>query len=100
MFGSLIDPFNQLVAATIQLNRFEGKRSDPLRDEIPLYYLRSDFPYYGESRRDFPAKGFVEVIVPLSKADFDRAIGLADQLRQPELKLHMKLLAIQSATSE
>src|SRR5262245_21651935 len=39
MFGSLIDPINQLVAATIQLNRFEGKRSDLLKDEIPLYYL-------------------------------------------------------------
>jgi hypothetical protein len=30
----------------------------------------------------------------------DRSIGLADRIRQPELKLHMKLLAIQSATSE
>jgi len=99
MFGSLIDPINQLVAATIQLNRFEGKRSDLLKDEIPLYYLRSDFPSH-ESRGDFPAKGFVEVIVPLSKADFDRAIGLADRIRQPELKLHMKILAIQAATSE
>jgi hypothetical protein len=97
MFGSLIDPINQLVAATIQLNRFEGKRSDALKDDIPLYYLRSDFPHH-ESRGDFPAKGFVEVIVPLSKADFDRSIGLADQIRQPELKLHMKLLAIQAVT--
>jgi hypothetical protein len=34
------------------------------------------------------------------RADFDRAIGLADRTRQPELKLHMKLLAIQAATSE
>jgi len=99
LFGSLIDPINQLVAATIQLNRFEGKRSDALKDDIPLYYLRSDFPSH-ESRGDFPAKGFVEVIVPLSKADFDRSIGLTDQIRQPELKLHMKLLAIQAATSE
>jgi hypothetical protein len=99
LFGSLIDPINQLVAATIQLNRFEGKRSDLLKDEMPLYYLRSDFPSH-ESRGDFPAKGFVEVIVPLSKADFDRAIGLADRIRQPELKLHMKLLAIQAASSE
>jgi hypothetical protein len=87
------------VAATIQLNRFEGKRSDALKDDIPLYYLRSDFPS-PESRGDFPAKRFVEVIVPLSKADFDRSIGLTDQIRQPELKLHMKLLAIQAATSE
>jgi hypothetical protein len=63
------------------------------------YYLRSDFPSH-ESRGDFPVKGFVEVIVPLSKADFDRSVGLADQIRQPELKLHMKLLAIQAATSE
>ncbi len=99
MFGSLIDPINQLVAATIQLNRFEGKRSDLLKDEIPLYYLRSDFPSH-ETRGNFPAKGFVEVIVPLSKADFERTIGLADRIRQPELKLHMKLLAIQAATSE
>lgn len=87
------------MAATIQLNRFEGKRSDALKDDIPLYYLRSDFPS-PESRGDFPAKRFVEVIVPLSKADFDRSIGLTDQIRQPELKLHMKLLAIQAATSE
>jgi hypothetical protein len=99
LFGSLIDPINQLVAATIQLNRFEGKRSDALKDDIPLYYLRSDFPSH-ESRGDFPVKGFVEVIVPLSKADFDRSIGLTDQIRQPELKLHMKLLAIQAATPE
>jgi len=99
MFGSLIDPINQLVTATIQLNRFEGKRSDLIKDEIPLHYLRSDFRQ-GASRGDFPAKGFVEVIVPLSKADFDRAIGLADRIRQPELKLYMKLLAIQGAKSE
>jgi hypothetical protein len=32
--------------------------------------------------------------------DFDRSIGLADQGGQPELKLHMKLLAIQAVTSE
>jgi hypothetical protein len=99
MYGSLIDPINQLVTATIQLNRFEGKRSDYLRDELPLYYIRSDFPSH-EERGNFPAKGFIEVIVPLSKADFDRSIGLADRIRQPELKLHMKLLAIQAATSE
>jgi hypothetical protein len=99
LFGSLIDPINQLVAATIQLNRFEGKRSDALKDDIPLYYLRSDFPSH-ECRGDFPAKGFVEVIGPLSKSDFDRSIDLADRIRQPELKLHMKLLAIQAATSE
>src|SRR5262245_44511706 len=99
MFGSLIDPINQLVAATIQLNRFDGRRSDYLRDELPLYYLRSDFPSH-EQRGDFPAKGFIEVIIPLSKADFDRSIGLAERIRQPELKLHMKLLAIQAATSE
>ena len=99
MFGSLIDPINQLVAATIQLNRFEGKRSDLIKDEIPLDYLRSNFRH-GASRGDFPAKGFVEVIAPLSKADFERTIGLAGRIRQPELKLHMMLLAIQAATSE
>src|SRR5262245_25559473 len=90
MFGSLIDPINQLVTVTIQFKLYTGKRSDQIRDEIPLYELRGDFL----------AKGFVEVIIPLSKADFDRAIGLADRIRQPELKLHMKLLAIQAATSE
>src|SRR5215510_6453411 len=99
MFGSLIDPINQLVAAIIQFKRFEGKRSDTLRDEIPLYSLRPNSPPL-ESRGDFPVKGFGDVIVPLSKADFDRAIGLADRIRQPELKLHMKLLAIQAATPE
>src|SRR4030095_13372291 len=90
MFGALIDPINQLLTATIHFKRYNGKRSDPLKDEIPPYELREDFL----------AKGFVEVIVPLSKADFDRAIDLADRIRQPELKLHMKLLAIQAATSE
>jgi hypothetical protein len=90
MFGALIDPINQLVTATIQFKRYNGKRSDPLKDEIPPYELREDFL----------AKGFVEVIGPLSKADFYRAIDLADRIRQPELKLHMKLLAIQAATSE
>ena len=37
MFGALIDPINQLVTATIQFKRYKGKRSDPLKDEIPLY---------------------------------------------------------------
>src|SRR5262249_26612605 len=99
MFGSLIDPINQLVTATIQFKRFEGKRSDQLRDEMPLNYLRPDLPPH-EALADFPVKGFVEVIVPLSNADFDRAIGLAGRIRQPELRLRMKLLAIQAATSE
>src|SRR5262249_29438796 len=90
IFGALIDPINQLVTATIQFKRYKGKRSDALKDEIPLYELREDFL----------AKGFVELIVPLSKVDFERAIGLAGRIRQPELKLQMKLLAIQAATSE
>jgi hypothetical protein len=89
-FGALIDPINQLVTATIQFKRYKGKRSDPLKDEIPPYELREDFL----------AKGFVELIVPLSKADFDRSIDLVERIRQPELKLHMKLLAIQAATSK
>jgi hypothetical protein len=42
-------------------------------DSFPLFAIR----------RDFLVKGFVEAIVPLSKADFDRAIGLADRIRQP-----------------
>jgi hypothetical protein len=99
MFGSLIDPINQLVTATIQTKRFEGKRSDLQRDEMPLDYLRPNSPPH-EARGEFPVKGFVEVIAPLSKADFDRSIGLADRIRQPELKLRMKLLAIQAAISE
>jgi hypothetical protein len=90
MYGSLIDPINQVVAAVIQFYRFEAKRSDHIRDEIPLHEIRAEFP----------AKGFVGVIIPLSKADFDHAISLADRIRQPELKLYMKLLAIQAATSE
>jgi hypothetical protein len=90
MFGSLIDPINQLVSATIQFKRYRGKRSDPVKDEIPLQELREDFL----------AKGFVELIAPLAKADFDLSIGLADRVRQPELKLHMKLMAVQAATSE
>ena len=65
-------------------------RSDGIRDDIPL----------GEIRRYSPAHRFAELIIPLSKADFDRAIGLADRIRQPELKLYMKLLAIQGAKSE
>lgn len=89
MYGSLIDPINQVVTAAIQFHRFEAKRSDHIRDEIPLQEIRGG---------SFPAKGFVEVIIPLSKSDFDRAISLADRIRQHELKLHMKLLAIQSAT--
>ena len=99
MFSSLIDPINQLVTATIQFKRFEGKRSDTLKDEIPLDYLRPGLPPH-EDRGDFPVKGFVDVIVPFSKTDFDRTIGLVDRIRQPELKLRMKLLAIQAATSE
>ena len=99
MFGSLIDPINQLVTATIQFKRFEGKRSDTLKDEIPLDYLRPGLPPH-QDRADFPVKGFVDVIVPFSKTDFDRTIGLVDRIRQPELKLRMKLLAIQAATSE
>jgi hypothetical protein len=91
MYGSLIDPINQIVTAAIQFHRFEAKRSDHIRDEIPLPEIRGG---------GFPAKGFAEVIVPLSKADFDRSIGLADRIRQPELKLHMNLLAIQAAASE
>jgi hypothetical protein len=90
LYGSLIDPINQIVTAAIQFIRFEAKRSDHIRDEIPLHEIRAGFP----------AKGFFDVIIPLSKADFDRAISLADRIRQPELKLHMKLLAIQAATSE
>jgi hypothetical protein len=90
MFGSLIDPINQLVTITNKFKRYEGKRSDHIRDEIPLPELRDDFL----------AKGFVETIAPLSKADFDRSIGLAERIRQPELRLHMKLLAIQAVASE
>jgi len=90
MFGSLIEPINQLVAAAIQVKRYEGKRSDGIRDDIPL----------GEFRRYSPARGFAELIASLSKADFDRAIGLADRIMQPELKLHMKLLGVQAAMPE
>jgi len=90
LYGSLIDPINQLVTAAIQFQRFAVKRSDQIRDEIPLHEIRGDFL----------VQGFVEVIGPLSKADFDRSIGLTDRIRQPELKLHMKLLAIQAATPE
>jgi hypothetical protein len=90
MYGSLIDPINHLVTAAMQFQRFLVKRSDQIRDEIPLH----------EIRRDFLVQGFVEVIGHLSKADFDCAINLADRIRQPELKLHMKLLAIQAATPE
>jgi hypothetical protein len=97
MYGSLIDPINQIVTVSIQYQRFAGKRSDQIRDEIPL--LRDEIPL-PEIRENFFVKGFVEVIVPLSKADFDRAIDLADRIRQHELKLHMKLLAIQAASSE
>jgi hypothetical protein len=100
LFGSLIDPINQIVTTTIQFYRFEGKRSDPLKDEIPLYYLRSDFYSPSRSRAEFPVKGFVETIAPLSKADFDRSISLADRIGQPELRLHLKLLAIQTAMPE
>ena len=89
-FDSLIEPINQLVTATIQYKRYKGKRSDQIRDEILLRELR----------RDFPAKGFVDVIVPLSRADFDRTINLAERIRQPELRLHIKLLAIREAATE
>jgi hypothetical protein len=90
MFGSLIDQINQLVTITNQFQLYSGKRSDHIRDEIPLPELRNDFI----------AKGFVETIAPLSKADFERSIGLTDRIRQPELRLHMKLLAIQAVASE
>ena len=90
MFGSLIEPINQLVTAAIQVKRFDGKRNDGIRDYIPL----------GKLRQYSPTEGFAEVITPLSKADFDRAIDLADRIRQPELKLHMKLLAVHAAEAE
>jgi hypothetical protein len=57
MFGSLIEPLNQIVTATIQVNHYQGKRSDYFRDEIRVLAIRDDFP----------AKGFVEVIIPYSK---------------------------------
>jgi hypothetical protein len=44
--------------------------------------------------------GYIEMMISLSKADFDRAIILADRVRQPELKIQMKLLAVQATTSE
>src|SRR5262249_51221081 len=88
------DPCTQsqtaLVTAAIQVKRFEGKRSDGIRDDIPL----------GEIRRYSPAHSFAELITPLSKAEFDRAIDLVDRVRHPELKLHMKLLAVQAAMAE
>ncbi|MCI0663288.1 MAG: hypothetical protein L0220_19660 [Acidobacteria bacterium] len=90
MFGALIDPINQIVTATLQFKRYDGKRSDLIRDEIPFHEIRGNFP----------ARGFVDVIISLSKADFDRAIAQADRIRQPELKLQMKLLAIQAVTTE
>ena len=90
MFGTLIDPMNQIVTATLQFKRYEGKRSDLFRDEIPFH----------EIREHFPALGFVDVIIPLSKADFDRAVGLVDRIRQPELRLQMKIQAIHAVTSE
>jgi hypothetical protein len=88
MFDKLIDPINQIVTATLQFKRYEGKRSDLFRDEIPFHEIRGHFP----------AQGFVGVITPLSKADFDRAIGLVDRIRQTELKLQMKIQAIQAVT--
>jgi hypothetical protein len=54
----------------------------------------------GEIRQYSPAEGFAEAIPPLSKADFDRAIDLADRIRHPELKLHMKLMAVHAVTPE
>ena len=90
LLGPLIEPINQLVTAAIQVKRFEGKRSDGIRDDIPL----------GEIRRYSPAHSFAELITPLSKAEFDRAIDLVDRVRHPELKLHMKLLAIQAGASK
>jgi hypothetical protein len=80
-----------LLAARFQVKRFEGKRSSlQVRDEIPLHEIRGDFP----------VQGYVEMMIPLSKSDFDRAIGLADRVRQPELKIQMKLLAVQAIASE
>jgi hypothetical protein len=90
MCGSMIEPINQLITAALILQRYQRNRSEQIRDEIPARQLRGDFP----------AKGFDKVIIALSKADFDRAIGLADRIRQTEFKLHMKLLAIQAAKSE
>jgi hypothetical protein len=90
MCGTLIEPINQLMTAILLVQRYQRNRSEEIRDEIPARQLRGDFP----------SKGFDKVIIALSKADFDRAIGLIDQIRQPEFKLHMKLLAIQAATAE
>jgi hypothetical protein len=90
MCSTLIEPMNQLMTAALLVQRYQRNRSEEIRDEIPARQLRGNFP----------AKGFDKVIEALSKADFDRAIGLADRIRQPEFKLHMKLLAIQAATSE
>jgi hypothetical protein len=90
MCGALIEPINQLITAALIVQRYERNRPEQIRDEIPARQLHGDFP----------ARGFDKVITALSKADFDRAIGLADRIKQPEFKIHVKLLAIQGARSE
>lgn len=83
---------NELLNASILLNRFSGNESNRA-DEITMLFFQSTLSQYGfyYNQSDF---------AKLAAANFERTKSLADGFQRPEARIFMRLIIVQAILSQ